>query len=448
MARIKIGNIKGKDGNGIASTVTTYATSESGTTPPTNWQSTIPPVTQGSYLWTRTVITYTDETTSTSYTKAYQGQDSVSVVEVYGVRIDTTDENPETCCEYTDGAVGMLPAQGNNGNFSAGDWANRYPFNAIRPCLFKDGAVVGYLNPNNFAQFVDGSAADITSGNAGDVMIEIPKFYYKIAKNGNYIDVKIANALMAGFTDYAFKYKGESKDKFYIGAYLGFVSNNKLRSLSGKTVTGSKTIGAFRTAAQANGAGYEQLSFNKLTALQVLFILMFKSLDSQTALGKGYTNASSFRATGATNAKGMNYGTTGASTANDTVKFLGMEDFWGNLLQWVDGYVSTDTSVLIADGNFNDSGNGYSEHVIPNFPDTDGDLSGVTGDNITGFTPTEFDGSDSTYFCDYAALYAGCLPFFGGYRSNGAAAGAFQLDCNYVASSAYSNVGARLAFCG
>lgn len=379
-----------------------------------------------------------------------QGAPGVSAVEVYGVRIDTTDSNPETCCEYTDNAVGMLPAHGNNGNFNAGDWATRYPFNAIKPCLFKNGAVVGYLNPNNFAVFADtGLPADITSGDAGDVMIEIPKFYYKISRNGNYIDVKIANALMAGFTDYAFKYKGESKDKFYIGAYLGYVdANNKLRSLSGKTVTGNKTICAFRTAAQANGAGYEQLSFNKLTALQVLYLVMFKSLDSQTALGKGYTNASAFRTTGATNTKGMTYGTTGNSTANDTVKFLGIEDFWGNLYQWIDGYVSGNGVVLIGDGNFNDTGNGYDEHAIANFPDTDGNLSAVTGDNITGFTPTEFDGSSTTYFCDYAALYAGCLPFFGGSRDDGAGAGAFQLDCDFDASGAYSDIGARLAFCG
>ena len=64
-----------------------------------------------------------------------QGAPGVSAVEVYGVRIDTTDSNPETACEYTDNAVGMLPAHGNNGNFNAGDWANRYPFNQIRPCL-------------------------------------------------------------------------------------------------------------------------------------------------------------------------------------------------------------------------------------------------------------------------------------------------------------------------
>ena len=39
-----------------------------------------------------------------------QGPPGVSAVEVYGVRIDTTDSNPETACEYTDNAVGMLAA--------------------------------------------------------------------------------------------------------------------------------------------------------------------------------------------------------------------------------------------------------------------------------------------------------------------------------------------------
>lgn len=379
-----------------------------------------------------------------------QGAPGVSAVEVYGVRIDTTDSNPETACEYTDNAVGMLAAHGNNGNFSAGDWANRYPFNQIRPCLFKDGAVVGYLNPNNFAVFADtGLPADITSGDAGDVMIEIPKFYYKISRNGNYVEVKIANALMAGFTDYAFSYKGEVKDKFYIGAYLGYKdANGKLRSLTGKTVTGSMTIGASRTAAQANGAGYEQLAFNKLTALQVLYLVMFKNLNSQSALGQGYTNNSSaFRNTGATDAKGMTYGTNTATSANDTVKFLGIEDFYGNLCQWVDGFMTASGLVKIADGNFNDTAAGYEEYARAGT--ASGYFSDVMAGGKTGFTPAKGSGSATTYFCDYGYISnSAFLPYFGGYRSGGAYAGAFCFDCGYSASHAYSDIGARLTFCG
>ena len=378
-----------------------------------------------------------------------QGPPGVSAVEVYGVRIDTTDSNPETACEYTDNAVGMLAAHGNNGAFNGGDWLTRYPFNSIRPCLFKNGAVVGYLNPDNFAQFENGTDADIESGDAGDVMIEIPKFYYKIGRNGNYVEVKIANALMAGFTDYAFSYKGESKDKFYIGAYLGYKdSNNKLRSLTGKTVTGNITIGAARTAAQANGAGYEQLSFNKLTALQVLYVVMFKNLNSQAALGQGYTSASNFRDTGATDEKGMTYGTNTAASADDTVKFLGIEDFYGNLYQWVDGYVSGNNIVLVADGNFNDTGDGYESHA------RHGSVSysyikDVEGDNILAFTPKTGGASTTTYYADYGHIgNSACVPYFGGFYGNGASAGAFQLGCDCSASSAYANFGARLTFCG
>ena len=381
-----------------------------------------------------------------------RGEPGYSVLlELYGVRIDTADSNPETACVYTDGAAGMISASGNNGAFSWGGWQSRYPFNKIKPCLFKDGAVVGYLNPDNFAEFEDGSAADISSGNAGDVMIEIPHFYYKIGHVGNYLEVKISNASMEGFTDGAFSYKGEVKDKFYIGAYLGYKdSSGKLRSLTGKTVTGNITIGAARTAAQANGEGYEQLAFNKLTALQVLYIVMFKNLNSQAALGQGYTNASAYRDTGATDTKGMTYGTTGNSTANDTVKFLGIEDFYGNLYQWVDGFMTGNNLFKIADGNFNDTADGYET-----FPGIATSIMGshpkdVVGTNELGFTAKTSGGSTSTYYCDMVAIMPSSadLPVFGGDRNGGADAGAFCFNCYYSASSANAAIGARLCFCG
>lgn len=75
---------KGDTGNGISTTVITYATSTSGTTAPTTgWQSTIPTVAQGSYLWTRTDNTYTDGATKTNYSVAYQGKDGESKGEPY-----------------------------------------------------------------------------------------------------------------------------------------------------------------------------------------------------------------------------------------------------------------------------------------------------------------------------------------------------------------------------
>lgn len=72
-AEITISDIlDGKNGKGIKSTDITYQASTSGTTAPTGtWNTSVPSVPQGQYLWSRTVITYTDNSTSTTYSVAY-----------------------------------------------------------------------------------------------------------------------------------------------------------------------------------------------------------------------------------------------------------------------------------------------------------------------------------------------------------------------------------------
>lgn len=64
----------GDTGKGVKSTAVTYQTSSSGTTVPTGtWSSSIPAASSGQYLWTRMVITYTDNTTSTIYSVGRMG---------------------------------------------------------------------------------------------------------------------------------------------------------------------------------------------------------------------------------------------------------------------------------------------------------------------------------------------------------------------------------------
>lgn len=73
---------KNKDGapgaNGMSVTIksksVTYQASASGTTSPTGeWKTSVPSVTKGQYLWTRTVVNYSDGTSTTSYSVGYQG---------------------------------------------------------------------------------------------------------------------------------------------------------------------------------------------------------------------------------------------------------------------------------------------------------------------------------------------------------------------------------------
>lgn len=62
------------------------------------------------------------------------------------------------------------------------------------------------------------------------------------------------------------------------------------------------------------------------------------------------------------------------------------------------------------------------------------------------FIPTATNWSASTYYCDYAVVYASCLAFAGGDRADGSYAGAFYLFASSSASSAYAYVGSRLMF--
>lgn len=65
----------GATGNGIKSTTINFASSTSGTAAPSSgWSTSIPTVADGSFLWTRTVLTFTDNSTNTSFTVAKQGE--------------------------------------------------------------------------------------------------------------------------------------------------------------------------------------------------------------------------------------------------------------------------------------------------------------------------------------------------------------------------------------
>jgi len=67
----------GATGVGIKSTTVTYGVSDSSTIQPTEWQSTIPTVADGKYLWTRTVTDYTDDAIADTVTYIYAKQGTV-----------------------------------------------------------------------------------------------------------------------------------------------------------------------------------------------------------------------------------------------------------------------------------------------------------------------------------------------------------------------------------
>jgi len=380
------------------------------------------------------------------YYDGSQWRDSTYVApRIYGVKIDTTNSNPATALTYTDDAIGFTPATGNNGSFDYGSWADKFPFNQIKPCLLKSDLTVNYyLDPDDYTKKADGTASDITSGSDGEVMVEFPIVYWKFETIGTDLYVRYADTQIdSSYKPLAHMRGTTVKDKCYLSVYMGYSDGTKLHSLSGKTPTATQIIGQFRTLAQANGSGYDQMAYFQLLMLQVLFIVMFKNRDSQTALGRGYVdgNASAIN-TGGTNTKGMFFGSTNGSLQN---KFCGIEDFYGNLRYWIDGFFSdASRNILIGTQNFNDTGSGYTNYGQGATADIGGYISGVQGGTETGFVVKVTAGSTTTFYADSGYLYASRLPYFGGYWAIANGAGAFYLYVSNDASNSIANLGSRL----
>lgn len=364
---------------------------------------------------------------------------TTSNVQTYGVKVMENNSNPNTSVTYIEGAVGVNPAN----STSLGGWANKFPFDKIRIVGFKNGQVTKEIKKDNKAQYTDGSTVPTDV----DVMVEIPKVYWKFTNISNGYELKISNTKIEGSDCYAHKVGGVEKDFIYVGAYLGYNQGGKLRSRSGVTPTTDTTLTTFRTYAHNVGSGYQQFNWFTLILLQNLYLIAYKNLNSQQALGMGVCNSSKTN-TGGTNTKGFVYG---SSNQGQQVCFLGIEDFYGNIFQWVDGmFCNNSYQVMVTPDNktFNDSASGFRN--VGKFVNSNlyGRISKVAHTNEGGYFGKEFNGSDTTYYCDYGYSYGGCFAWFGGSWGNDLYVGAFCLSVSYSASYSYSNLGSRLVFLG
>ena len=71
---------KGSDGRGVKKTEVSYQKSTSGTVIPTGtWLASIPSLSDGEYLWTRTLFTYTDGTTTSTYNVSRNGTSGLGI---------------------------------------------------------------------------------------------------------------------------------------------------------------------------------------------------------------------------------------------------------------------------------------------------------------------------------------------------------------------------------
>lgn len=368
----------------------------------------------------------------------------------YTIIVDNgTDGSPKSI-EYTDDCAGFIEASGSD----LGDWGNtKLVQEYFRPCVIKpgDGAPAYYLRQSNMSLKEDGTPAVLT-GADGDVMIEIHKLYGRFINSGNRCKISIMNYKEDDncfcFNDIA----GVEKDVVYRGAFkAGVVSGatNVMRSVSGVAPLVNITRATGRAYATARGTGYHQNNFFMLMLYQVMYLMMYKNRDSQTALGQGRTLSSNTAAsnTGWSISRPFCWGDQGGVNG---VKFLGVEDFYGNVWEWVDGVCSISQVYKVTrdPAKYNDTGANMEISVATGLTASANNDKYITKCKLTndlGFLPAASGGSSSTFWCDNMwTADASQVVFFGGHWSYAAAAGAFCWHLDSAASAAYASFGSRL----
>jgi hypothetical protein len=233
-----------------------------------------------------------------------------------------------------------------------------------------------------------------------------------------------------------------------------------------------------RILANNRGTGWGLLNFNQASLIELLYLVEYANYNAQTQIGAGVTGVNDTTAgntynntlnngftagvgtssTDLGNASGKctgvaHYKTLEADADIQPVSYRGIENFWGNIYEWIDGInIKADNMLWIADHDFVD------DTFAAPYVDTGLTLHNANGNptNIAfgaamdyGFLASAVGGSDATYLCDnYYQATGNRAALVGGHWYFGADAGPFGWALNDAASRVDRRIGARLSFIG
>lgn len=361
-------------------------------------------------------------------------------------------------------------------------------FSGLKRCILNtDGTVNYYLNPNDSTYKASGGSANL-DGTDGMVMVEIPKFYVRTNFSGSDLDRKytweVSDLPLPGFTVHpAFIRNGSEVNYRYIGAYDGclwddsassFVSglnyddntsridtsNDYLASVSGVYPMVGLTRSENRILANNLSPIWSIQDFYISSAIQLLALLEYGTFNLQSAISEGNTRHSSWPVSsgnqsdslaniaGLSNSLGNFSGgvSTSGGSSNDFMSYRGIENFFGNVWNWVDGFNINDLQAYVSN-NIAD----FDDNTSTNY-DSLGSAMPSSSDYIRDIQNLEFaflpssvsGGSSSTFLTDYFYQNSGWrVALLGGDANDGLRAGAWYWAVDYVASYSHRNIGSR-----
>ena len=341
---------------------------------------------------------------------------------------------------------------------------NTYPvYMGINRCNVSDnGTINAYY----------GDASYVEDGSNGQVMVKIPKFYYKVTPDENdglnganirKCTWEISETPADGFTLHPAFYdaNGNEIDYFLYGAFDGVgqrdstygtsynTSTDKLSSVAGSSYlpTNSLTRATARTMATNRGTGWYSAGVKQTMAVLMLFAVEY-GFNSQIAVGQGVVSASAATYAGQTTGN-ITSGTQDNKTT--PVNWRGIENLWGNIWDWIDGlnvneripyFCNTYTFV-------DDTSTGYTQ-ISFSLPSSNYITAfGYDSTNDWVLLPSESSSTanPSGPIGDYVYSNSGWrVSLLGGRWNDGSDAGAFFWHCHTASSSASAYIGARLMF--
>ena len=312
-----------------------------------------------------------------------------------------------------------------------GDWKDVWFIKELKPCMLNyDGTVAYELDPNNYNQKKDGTESDIANNDfPGNAMIGIPKVYWKVVDNGNdtaniyFSDTKLDdNYNCWSHIDN----NGNEIDYCYMPIYNGTLVDNKLRSLSGKVPINTKDTVSEINYAKSNNLTEDTIWYTEVYSdrmlINLLLLLIGKSTDTQAIFGNGHyddgTSAISLIQSGTMDTKGMFYGTNGKKKG---VKVFGMENFWGNQMRRIAGWINNKGEQKVkltygrSDGSttdgYNLDGSGYISIADSRPTGTNGGYTNKMLLTKNGIIPKSSNGSATTYYTDGLYFSSSCVGY-------------------------------------
>ncbi len=332
--------------------------------------------------------------------------------------------------------------------FSATDGATAGHSDFDDKPIYKDIKICNVVNREAVAY--EGEAGFKRDGSNGDVMLEIPKFYYQVTDTADYRDFVISDASLDGFsvaprhapcTDYP-----NGLDKIYVGVYE---ASSGFKSISGAAPLVNLTRANFRAGFANRGTGYAQADWATQFEIQILYLIETAHLNSQLVVGNGNVgNSVAINTGGSDSVSGMTGGADKASKSI-AVKYRGLENLWGNVFEFRDGINFNDGLIYVCENPSrytDDTDTNYTKLAYSKIQ-TNGYISSLGLDASIPWAqlPTAIAGSDSTYLCDY--YYSNPdwrVAYVGGDWVSNFNAGLFYLNSYYGSSRYGSGIGSRL----